>query len=154
MDGEKMKRALRYLRIGWSVFFGVLCVLLITLWIRSHSHPTTRQILVTSAKRYYLHSFSGTVAIQVWQRSFSGAEFIPIFQEDDLATWLTPHIGFKIVADSRGYISAISFSYWLLTAGALFLTSLPLLPNRFSLRNLLIATTLVALALGLYVSLR
>lgn len=31
-----MKRALRYLRIGWTIFFGLLCVSLLVLWVRSY----------------------------------------------------------------------------------------------------------------------
>jgi hypothetical protein len=139
---------LKYLRIAWTASFAIAAMLLITLWVQSYSHLTTIQVAVTASARYYLHSYSGTLALQVWERSFLGNEYMPFFRESDLASWLTPNACFKLIRTSGLGISAISISYWLLTAGTLTLAPLAWLPWRFTLRTLLAATGLVAVALG------
>jgi hypothetical protein len=142
------------LRIAWSVAWGVVWLLFCALWAGSYLRLTTNEIFVTPSTRYYLHSFSGTVAIQVWPRTFSGAEFLPIFRESDLSSWLTPSVGFRVIGSPGSGIEALSISYWLPSLGALILAVVPWLRFHFRLRTLLIALTLLAVGLGTIVYLR
>jgi hypothetical protein len=140
----------RKLRIAWSVGWGLAVVLLVVLWVRSYSFLTTKQMLVTPEFRFYLHSVDGTVAIQRMYRSFSGREFMPMFRKSDMS-WLTTNAGIKIKRIPGIGIESVSVSYWLLTLGTIAIGIGPWLPWRFSIRTLLITTTLIALVLGLIV---
>jgi hypothetical protein len=113
----------RKLRIAWSVFCGIACVLLIVLWVRSYSgtyegwHTLTR---FPNGPTYFYDSFEGRLRIttpQYWEAR------------------------------------AFSISHWMCVTVFVGLVCLPWLrwSNRFSLRTLLIATTLVAVVLGLAV---
>ena len=141
----------RKLRIAWSVGWGLAGVLVIVMWVRSYRAPTTVELIVTPRTRYYLHSVAGTIAVQRWHRTFAGREFMPIFNASSLP-WLVTNAGIKIQRDSSRGIESLSISYWLVILGDVIVAFLPWLPfKRFSLRTLLIATTLVAVALGLIV---
>ena len=102
-------RIARALRITWTVACGLSAALLVVSWTQSYSHLTTIQIAVTTSARYYLHSYSGTLAMQVWERSFVGFELMPTFRESDLASWLTPKAGFKVVRSSGSGIFCDKF---------------------------------------------
>jgi hypothetical protein len=142
-------KVFKALRIGWTVGWGLLAVLLIVLWVRSYWGRTTREILVTPSHRYYIHSLGGTVAFNSEQRIFISVEVQLIYQESDFLH-LTTNAGIRILRDdSNGTVYAVLISYWLLEATALCIAAAPWLRWRFSLRTLLIATTLVALGLGL-----
>jgi hypothetical protein len=125
-------------------------VLLIVLWVRSYAHFTATQILVTPRYRYYLHSVRGTIAIERWIREFRLAEAMPVFRESDLLR-LTTNAGLKIERSPVVGIDSLSFSYWLVNLFVMLAASLPCVPVRFNLRTLLIATTLLAVMLGLVV---
>jgi hypothetical protein len=140
----------RKLRIAWSVVCGIGCVLLIVLWVRSYGDSTSKEILVTPTCRFYLHSVQGTLALERWYRAFRGREFMPIYRKSDLLR-LATNAGVYIQRSSTGTIESVSISYWLLILADIIVATAPWLRWRFSLRTLLIATTLVALALGVIV---
>jgi hypothetical protein len=137
---------LRKLRIVWSALWGVVIVLLIALWARSYSGRSSYEILVTPAHRYYIHSLRGTVAIEKLQRIFVGIELSRLREDNDLS-YLTTTTGIRI-SSSNDEVYAMSISYWLLTLAATVVATFPWLPWRFSLRTLLVATTLIAALLG------
>lgn len=140
---------LRHLRIAWSVAWGIATLLVISLWVRSHWGRSSSEILVTPTHRYYVHSLYGTVAFEREMRIFLGNELHRLNQESDFLR-LTTNAGFKIAwNDSDGSMREVSVSYWLLTSATVFVAAIPWLRWRFSLRTLLIFTTLVAVALGL-----
>lgn len=140
---------LRNLRIAWSVTWGVAALLLIVLWVRSYWGRSSAEVLVTPTHRYYVHSLYGTVAFEREMRIFLGIELHRLNQESDFQR-LTTNAGLRIVRnDSDGNLLEVSISYWLLTAATVFVAAAPWLRWRFSLRTLLIATTFVAVVLGL-----
>ena len=140
----------RKLRIAFSATCLIACVLLIGLCVRSYSLLTTTQIFVTPQVRYYLHSVDGTVAIHRWYRSYRTREFMPMFRKSDMS-WLITNAGILIKRNPTVGIESVSASYWLLTLGTVALSAAPWFPYRFSLRTLLIATTLIAVVLGVIV---
>jgi hypothetical protein len=112
----------RKLPIAWTVAWWILAVLLVVLWVRSYS---------------------------LSYKSQEGQRFI------SLNGWLA-------IMDNSEYASAgdtdngIPIPYWLLTLPIIVIAINSLRPwrdglRRFSLRTLLIATTLVAVMLGLIV---
>ncbi len=139
----------RKLRIAWSVGWGLLAVLVCAAWVQSYLKYTSVEVLVTPAFRYNLHSLHGTLALDRWYRTFSPGEFMPIYQESDMLR-LATNAGLIIQRSPAGGIDAARVSYWLLNLTVIVIATIPWLPwsNRFSLRTLLFATTLVAAVLG------
>jgi hypothetical protein len=141
----------RKLRIAWSVVCAVACLLLVVLWARSYADSTSKEILVTPTCRFYLHSVQGTLALERWYREFIGREVMPIYQKSDLLR-LTTNAGVYVQRSSpTGTIESVSISYWLLILADIIIAAVPWIRWRFTLRTLLIATTLVAAVLGLTV---
>jgi hypothetical protein len=145
MAGTPMR--FRKLRITWSVGWGVACVLLIVLWVRSYSWvDIANQVMghrVTSMKgkifvdeNFFLIAKWRSTNVQHISRPFD----LVTFSGHDLV--FTPTY------------SGINIRYWNLLLFASVLAVTPWLPYhrwRFSLRTVLIATTLVAVVLGIVV---
>ena len=142
----------RKLRITWSLVWGVLAVLLVVCWVRSYWGRTSSEILVTPTHRYYIHSVNGAVAFSRNVRVWAGAEFTP-HNPDTFYSEMATQFGLKVVRDSVGTWYTLSISYWLLEVIAILVVALPWLRFRFSLRTLLIGTTLVAVGLGAFIAL-
>jgi hypothetical protein len=128
----------RKLRIAWSVVWGLAAVLLIVLWVRSYSTlyqiDTLPTVTSNQGHVYIGETFSATgrtlIATNLLWHS--------VRQIDGLLT-----------INPRGTGLSIPDSCLMLIAGAL--AAVPWIPRRFSLRTMLIATTLVAVVLGLVV---
>lgn len=143
-----MKRALRYLRIAWTVFLGVLSVMLIALWVRSYwwaDHIFCAEeelIIISSVGKFEL----------LW-------DGVPI-PRGRFQNWEVHHR--RLIAPSRRKLwwvptcntnetsVVIHMPYWLptlLVGAAVTISGLPWVHWRFSLRTLLIAITAVAVGL-------
>src|SRR3954454_8578604 len=142
----------RKLRIAWSVAWGVVAVLSVLLWIRGnwYNDGWSRQ---SGSERVYVESVMG---ILKW------GSMPPYYGQDHPWQWgsrkaLYNHgeLGFPFPAYRKtALFYTYVLPYWFTTAIVLILGGLPWLqyiPWRFSLRTLLIATTLVAGVLGLAV---
>ena len=138
------------LRIAWSVAWAVVALMLINLWLRSYSGRSTFEVLVTPTHRYFVHSLGGTVAFDWEEREFISLELQRGGYDDLYFLYLKSNAGLKFQrSESDGAIYAISVSYWLILIVTLCISAIPWLPLRFSLRTMLVATTLLAVALGL-----
>jgi hypothetical protein len=120
-----MSRSLRYLRITWTVFCGIACVLLVVLWVRSYRQP----------EEFRKYAYVGG-----WTRVTSNMGYVQKHS-------------FRIVGGSHLKLeeSNLYLPYWLPTVLIAALAAMPWVRQlrwRFSLRTLLIATTLVAVVLG------
>jgi hypothetical protein len=141
---------LRKLRIAWSVVWGMLCVLLIAFWVRSYWSHDEMAWDISKSLIFTISSHRGELAGQVVTTRLRP----PM----DLTYARRISMGRREGASWK-YIDAHStqivfFPYWcptLLAAVAAIATT-PLLRWRYSLRTLLIATTLIAVVLGLAVS--
>jgi hypothetical protein len=142
-------RLIRDLRIAVSAVFGVLCVVLLVLWVRSYWKLSTFGEYVTPSHRYHLYSFKGQLVLSKYQRSWAGAELILAVPIEGLEEVAAHPPGFGIATWYGG--DFIVVSYWLMIVANLCLAIMPWLAWRFSLRTLLIATTLIAVVLGLVV---
>jgi hypothetical protein len=141
MDRPRLTRGLR---IAWSAWWGILCVLLVVLWVRSYSwkdllsgHVGNRWFVIESAE--------GRLAF----RSQDNAGGISTTWRIDSWGTRTQRYGTRINDD-------LIFRHWSLAFTFAILASLPCMVRfpsrlRFRLRTLLIATTLIAVVLGLIV---
>jgi|tagenome__1003787_1003787.scaffolds.fasta_scaffold20711833_1 hypothetical protein len=139
----------RKLRIAWSVFWGLACVLLIVLWVRSYwwgdvfTFPQSSQgalgIGSINARIMFGATNDDTFPLWEWlvEPNRQPAEFLPWFE-----------------VSIRSVSSEMYVPDWLLVILTISVAVLPWIRQlswRFSLRTLLIATTLLAVVLGLVV---
>jgi hypothetical protein len=149
----------RKLRIAWSVAWGVACVLLIALWVRSYWWIDSAQISITKSQLLIVNFMHGGIGIgDQYNRAdpevsgwtsfeierMKAMAFMPreVWDGRRINWGHAPRMGFAEIY--------ITIPYWLLIpfAIALATTWIRQLRWRFSLRTLLIATTLVAAVLG------
>jgi hypothetical protein len=159
----------RKLRIAWSVACGVICLLLILLWVRSYFRLD--RIEWRFSRGIMSNSFRGQLGISwIKYRSALPAEFqgitfrsspiVPgpngtkVNYNDGSGRPLPSLLGFKsswISAPVRRRVSTFVTPYWFPTLLSGIVASISLWRSslRFSLRTMLIATTLVAVMLGI-----
>ena len=147
----------RKLRIAWSVGWGVVCLLLFVLWAQSYYRTDIFYVVDKSLLYTTLTSSCGTAYLVRWDRSRSDLE----------SSALSPTQGWEHSSYRWPWKTPPSFAWsptakkWTIQLPTLPLVvpfilaaAIPWLRWRFSLRTLLIATTLVAVVLGLIVWLR
>ena len=141
----------RNLRSGWTVTCAFACLRLIVLWVRSCSAGTVLAIQITSTQAVKLVS----------QRGFLGAV---LFDPHDaprrydkwglgnyaLDGWDEPSLDVRIRPKPDIYAQAM-IHCWLVVRVAVPSFIAPWIRWSFSLRTLLVATTLVAVVLGMVV---
>jgi hypothetical protein len=143
----------RKLRIAWSVVCGIACVLLIVLWVRSYQNVDTLD-WTTNKGELWVASCSGVcnfkrIDFERFGR-FRGSYFVG-------HTGFTYEVRTPTMPDktfrwnhAAGYFELQLPDWLLLLAFAGFIPA-PFIRPRFSLRTLLITTTLAAVVLGLIV---
>ena len=161
MDDQGTNRAgggirFRKLRIAWSVGCGVLCLLLIVLWVRSywwvdfvdvahaHNAASMQGRIIANIKLLENESVSWTwelssLEVGKWIKGWRGQPDVP---------WQVT-VGLGVIRSPNRL--GLVMSHWFLAALAATIAALPWIRQvhwRFSLRTLLIATTLLALILG------
>jgi hypothetical protein len=153
----------RKLRIAWSVGWGVVCVLLIALWVLSYHLAFPFAVPFRGNDWLAITSREGTIAVGVgprsalyWERTRIGEQppsqfvFTPTGGSRDVE-WEAEFFGFGVTLYPTD--SHIFMPIWFVVLSTAALAPIPWLhwSNRFSLRTLLIATTLLAVALGVIV---
>jgi hypothetical protein len=147
----------RKLRIAWSVAWGLAALLLIVLWVRSYwwidfvtvPNPMAAQI---SSGRGTIRFPRQNVPTPSWRFvTISMVEVAAELKAQGEEPPVSPRPPLLYFDIKPSYV-ALSYLYPLVVFGAI--TGIPWIGNRFSLRTLLIATTLVAVVLGLIVWLR
>jgi hypothetical protein len=143
----------RKLRIAWSVFWGLACVLLIVLWVRSYYRYDMLSRLTPRFLQTTIYSRDGTVAFsQMDLRQISQNQPHGWSLSSDGA-FTSNRKGWYFWAHVRGAWE-LGIPHWLIVSMIALSASVPWLPwwsSRFSVRTLLIARTLVAVVLGLAV---
>jgi hypothetical protein len=142
----------RKLRIAWSVGWGLACVLLIVLWVRSYQQLDEVRIPFPGSSLVVVQSFGGGSCIYTKTESQPSSRWGVRSKSVDELSRLT---GFEIIpppATFRMKSGILWVPYWFEVPVLALLAASPSLTWRFSLRTLLIATTLVALVLGLIIA--
>jgi hypothetical protein len=140
------------LRIAFSIACGIVCLLLVILWVRTHRWHSTLQGVVGS-ERLQFTSESGQVAVlmypNVQSRNFPKRSWT-------LITW--PANDYEMGSSNWTFHTlqpngvVLVVPHWFLTAICVVLAAVPWIKWRFSLHTLFIAITLVAIVLGLIVA--
>jgi hypothetical protein len=147
----------RKLRIAWSVAWGIVAVLLCVMWARSYWIESFCE-WSSKSRNYGVHSHAGVVL--PGRAMFFSVPFKFHWGERPARKWSSatsaprPKIGMSIHVYDRSWLLMVSYGWFVIAtvvaAGAPWTSFVP----KFSLRALLIATTLVAVVLGLIVWLR
>jgi hypothetical protein len=155
----------RKLRIAWSVVCGTAGVLLIVLWVRSYAYfdsyrywtgtSTTAAVDSKDGRIYFSVSPTGGANLEPYignrKRSEGDTEIRNVILASENRLGFGRYIDLKLVNTST-----FIFPHWFAVAMSGALTASVWVPwsRRFSIRTLLITTTLVAVGLSLIVSLR
>jgi hypothetical protein len=160
-----MRKSLGYLRIAFSATCIIACVLLIALWVRSYWWDDSVDGHFTEFQLFHVNSIQGQVAfltfpkstqVLVSQTDYRGTlKHAPMgLAAGDFRTH-SPYefagLGFSRVEPNGGI--AVLVPQWFLISLAAILAATPWghWRWRFSLRTLLIATTLIAVVLGMVI---
>src|SRR4051812_44350828 len=151
-------RITRWLRITWTAFFGLTAVLLVSLWVRSYRWNET---IVGPLSKSSLQAFGSTQGKLCTMHSspfpqpgewrYGVEEIVP---GDDVwvDVWPEYYQVFGLGFRTFGTTWMIAVPHWFAIIFVAAVAALPWIrPTawKFSLRTLLIATTLVGIVLGL-----
>jgi FtsH-binding integral membrane protein len=143
----------RKLRVAWSITCSIACVLLIMLLVRSYWWVDN--MLLPPSKRTMAISQEGVLVFSSQPVQYdTGYRWLLSFSVDDIPSRIksapTSRWGFS----SGPFATFLIFPHWFPVLFFATLVAVPWIrqtPKRFSLRTLLIATTLIAMVLGLVV---
>ncbi len=147
-------RILRLLRIAFSAVCGIVCLLVIVLWVRSYwTHDYTSGSI--SRISFQLSSLDGRLLLSMFDGSPLPWSFASVSDGNGLPlAGFETFLGFgridtNVVSQPR--MRCIIVPHWFIALATGALGCAPCLFNlpRFSLRTLLIATTLVAMLFGI-----
>ena len=126
----------------------VLCVALMGLWVRSYywsdtlyGHVSESQSLAVTSQSGRIRWFSNSLLNRVWPWTIRNRQMDSV-KETEFR---------QFVVYTRGSESYLAVPYWFLSlmTGLLAMACRPKWPPRFTLRELFIATTFVAIVLGM-----
>jgi len=141
----------RKLRIAWSVACGILCLLLIVLWVRSY---TVRDSAFWPRSTFgaEINSIVGHVVLFVAYEPFIGGEQFRVRHEP-----ITPNDEARVKRGILGFLyrpqplgSNVHIPFWFLTSAIVAAATAPWIhwSKRFTFRTLLIGVMVVAALLG------
>jgi hypothetical protein len=151
----------RKLRIAWSVAWGIAAVILIVLWARSYHFDEMVDGPLSGGKAAFVQSRVGRIMFGVgpvypdqddpWQYRKS-MRFRPDHIDQIMqATYKDECLGFQVRIGQQVIFHVPHWICILACSSLSIVAARPWLGYRFNLRTLLIATTLVAVGLGLIV---
>jgi hypothetical protein len=143
----------RKLRIAWSVGWGVLCLLLVAVWLRSYrvAEGIEGRPIGRSGSSFSIRYDNGFIGVTGYPDLFAfrnSRRFIVTRHGSSREPYshLLPKYGRIANGDASFYVPC-----WMAMLGIATVGALPWMPWHFGLRTLLIAMTLVAVGLGLSV---
>ena len=141
----------RKLRIAWSVAWGAAAVLLIALWVRSYFCGDDLVVTITKLKQLELQSVNGVcIGFIAYAPSRPITSFVR-YQQGAPESFANAILRHEVLGGDLA-LDIVWAAHWLVAAVFVFVGVLPWTSRfRFSLRTLLIATTLVAVVLGIAV---
>lgn len=152
-------RLIKGLKISWAAFWSVVAVLLIVLWVRSywwmysyggdHGNRFT-SVAIASGSIGFMH----TSVLLGYPPLFASFPVPDNLEEDDIDSFIATDTECRAFGFYLNWFRAgvdVNVPCWFATLICAAFSVMPWLRFRFTLRTLLIITTLVALALGLIV---
>jgi hypothetical protein len=151
----------RKLRIAWSVGWGIVAVVLCVLWMRSYTWGDNLMIPVSQSSAFRFSSGNGILLMKLDERPKKSTGWhygrISMIQMQQLRTWFIERGGPAPIVNTvnrwgiNGHTVRAPHWFFVLLLAAFGAAPWIGRRRRFSLRTLLVATTLVAVLLGLIV---
>jgi hypothetical protein len=151
----------RKLRIAFSATCLIACVLLIVLWVRSYAHVDCVTYIFAGSRMAAVESKVGRVYLSTGEScyppGYTAMQSKRLDDDDVIYDFKTAkEDGFKALIFPSEYCQfpkALRLQHWYVVSFFIALGAIPWIrwSRRFSLRTLLIATTLIAVVLGLAV---
>jgi hypothetical protein len=146
----------RKLRIAWSVFWGLACVLLVVLWVRSYWYWDGACDHIDGTHGLELHSLRGKTCVRYVTQIrppdpergwYCGSDLISEYEAKSKEQARLPG---SLIWEFEGAMPYLSLPHSLYALVFATIAAVPWIhwSRRFRLRALLIATTLVAVLLG------
>src|SRR6476620_7857257 len=153
------EHAMRFpkLRIAWSVVWGLVAVLLCVLWVRSYYIEDDLSIRIARSEIVTFATMRGKALLSTYQvtpslnRILHHGRWVTGSVGDDRDEWENfdrRTLPWRIIASGGPASEALVLPLWFLPATSATSAAVPWVRWRFTLRTLLIATTLIAAALG------
>lgn len=152
-------RLFRWCRIAVSAVCVVVFVGLIGLWVRSYSYLHFFEMDIAHGKTLHIQSVNGNFMLFLfefqrgWRTSYfyvGNGSSSPVYDRAFCCA-STPGVGITVVGTPSSGLKIPIWIFVSISAALAFVPWLRQLPWRFSLRTLLIVTTLVAVVLGFVV---
>ena len=141
----------RKLRIAWTVGWGIACLLLIALWVRSYWRGDDLVVTLTKTKQLELQSVNGVCIGFIAYAPSRPIKTFARYRQGPPEGFANATLRHEVVGGDLA-LDIVWAAHWLVAAVFAVFSVLPWARQfRFSLRTLLIATTLVAVVLGLAV---
>jgi hypothetical protein len=145
----------RKLRIAFSVVSAIVCLLLVLLWVRSYQFNEIAGRQISKNRSVGVTSLLGRVRIGTWKHPKHANSWWVNSERltNSVYEWAASRqgenaIGFGVISFQSNIELIMPCWFLVLLTATLAVIPCRHLANRFSLRTLLIATTLVAVALG------
>lgn len=147
---------MRGFRITFSVLCGIVCVLLVALWVRSYWQIDGVVLPLTSSSCLSMGSMPGCFGGGILPNSslLSGTS-IPSWNSQSTIEWLSipkfsrPYDPSRLWGIFLAKEGCILVPYWFAVLILTFFAAAPWMPRKFSLRTLFIAVGVIAVLLGL-----
>jgi hypothetical protein len=141
-----MSNKVHKLRIAFSILCGIVCLLLIAMWVRSCNTSDTLFGRIDHYRVFSLRSSEGAILLLKEETEVGEWEIHSFVHPPGMEGRIGPRWGVGTTGSPGWFVIA---PYWFFVAAfALIGIAFWRPPLRFSLRTLLIATTLVAVLLG------
>ena len=154
MGDEERQLKYRKLRTAWSVAWGVVSVLLCVLWVRSIWRVDYVRVPIGTSWVVVLSSLPGTCEVNIYENMFGDTVDSEWSSRSAVQWWSGVnriHLESRFFGTFHYWKGTTWVPHWFLTLLTALTATVLWLPRRFSLRTLLIATTLIAVVLGLIV---
>jgi hypothetical protein len=142
-----------------SIVCLVLCVALMGMWVRSYFWLDDFKFKPFGASSIGVASSSDRIAIGTMSAALNPNEGLINFTHTPISDWrsdlakidqrFSTIAGFGLVHDNNVFVFMVPYWFAVLIAGALSIAYWPRVKYRFSLRTLFIATTFLAVVLGM-----
>lgn len=145
----------RWLRITWSVFFAVVTVALCVLWIRSYLRTESLEVCIGGQRELTALSIPGVLMVGYGPGldSLASGKYLIASEPIDMQYVASMRMelglgGFGAINESIWWIFAAPYWFLVTSTTTVAVLSWTRWSKRFSLRTMLIATTLIAAVLG------
>jgi hypothetical protein len=149
-----MPSYLRYLRITWTVTCGIACLLLCVLWVRSYWGCDDLMVPGIKIQTLQVKSFRGRLTWHLFvdpQLHKLDLQVGPTVDDFDWTDYDNYIGNWRWITVGGRTSESLVLPHWVFAALPAVFATVPWIRWRFTLRTLLIATTLVAVVLGLVV---